>query len=128
MIVLDALEYLKNCSLYIWPGTYSVVKAKQIDKDCFATLIDQHEITLVQLSDRVNSQNVLEEEKEWRILTFEAVLPFELTGFLATIARVLADEGIAIFALSAYSTDHILVKDEHLTKAKIAMERLGVQV
>lgn len=95
--------------------------------DCFATLVDRTEITLVQLSSQVDPENVMEEEKNWRILTFEAVLPFELTGFLAAVAEVLAKEGIPIFALSAYSTDHILVKDEQLSAAITSLRQLGVR-
>lgn len=125
---MKASDYLKESQLYVWPEKYSVIKAKKLVPDCFATLVDQNEITLVQLSRQVDQENVMEEEKGWRILTFEAVLPFELTGFLAAVADVLAREGIAIFALSAYSTDHVLVKEEKLEKALQALEKLGVKI
>ncbi|MCK4310334.1 MAG: ACT domain-containing protein, partial [Methanomicrobia archaeon] len=52
-------------------------------------------------------------------------LPFELVGFLAKISKVLADEKISIFAISAYSTDHILVKEKDLAKAIKKLENLG---
>lgn len=61
-------------------------------------------------------------EDGWRLLTFDVVLPFDLVGFLAEVAGVLADADVSIFALSAYSTDHILVKDADLDTA---LERLG---
>jgi hypothetical protein len=125
---VEALDFLKDCSLYVWPEAYSVVKAKKLASDCFATLIDQNETTLVQKSEEVDPENVIEEEKNWRILTFEAVLPFELTGFLAAVAEVLAKEKVAIFALSAYSTDHVLVKAEKLDKALEALQQLGVSI
>jgi hypothetical protein len=76
----------------------------------------------------VDPENVIEEEKGWKILTFEAVLPFELTGFLAAVASVLAEKGIPIFALSAFSTDHILVKEEKLTQCLEALSQLGVAI
>jgi hypothetical protein len=125
---LNALDFLKESRLYVWPGHYSVVKAQKLVPDCFASLVDQNEITLVQKSEEVDRQNVIAEEKNWRILTFEAVLPFELTGFLAAVAGVLAEAGIPIFALSAYSTDHILVKDAHLEKSIQVLSQLGVSV
>jgi uncharacterized protein len=56
------------------------------------------------------------------------VLPFELVGFLAKVSQVLADEKISIFAISAYSTDHILVKKKDLEKAIKKLESLGCVV
>lgn len=53
------------------------------------------------------------------------VLPFGLVGFLAKVSKVLVDEKISIFAISAYSTDHILVKKKDLEKAIKKLENLG---
>jgi len=38
----------------------------------------------------------------------------------------LANENIPIFAISAYSTDHILVKEEYLDKAKEVLKKDGM--
>ena len=53
------------------------------------------------------------------------ILPFGLVGFLAEISKALADEGINIITISAFSTDHILVKENDLQKAKRKLESLG---
>ena len=42
--------------------------------------------------------------------------------------KVLADEKIAIFAVSAYSTDHILVKEKDLARAEEKLKGLGCVV
>lgn len=60
-------------------------------------------------------------ETGFRLLTFDIVLPFELTGFLALISTILADAGISIVALSAFSRDHILVKQGDLSAALAAL-------
>ncbi|HII14941.1 MAG TPA: ACT domain-containing protein, partial [Nanoarchaeota archaeon] len=67
-------------------------------------------------------------EKGWKILTFDMTLPFGLTGFMAAVSKVLADANISIFAISAYSTDHILIKETDLKKAKAQLEKLGCVV
>lgn len=54
---------------------------------------------------KYNDEDIIEIEKDWKILTFDMVLPFGLVGFLAEVSKVLADEKIPIFAISAYSTD-----------------------
>jgi hypothetical protein len=56
------------------------------------------------------------------------VLPFSLVGFIAKVSKALADEKISIFTISAYSTDHILVKKKDLVKAIKKIEGLGCVV
>ena len=56
------------------------------------------------------------------------VLLFGLVGFLAKVSKVLADEKIPIFVISAYSTDHILVKETDLAMAEEKLKELGCVV
>jgi len=74
---------------------------------------------------KYDEENVIKIEKDWKLLTFKMVLPFGLVGFLAKVSKVLADEKIPIFAISAYSTDHILVKEKYLAKAEEKLKELG---
>jgi hypothetical protein len=53
-------------------------------------------------------------EKEWRAFKLLGPLPFNLIGILASIANPLAQAGIAIFALSTYDTDYLLVRSYEL--------------
>ncbi|GEM_PF-3308326 len=48
--------------------------------------------------------------------------------FLANISKVLAEVRVPIFVISAYSTDHIFVRDRDLVKAKEKLESLGCTV
>ena len=56
-------------------------------------------------------------EGNFRLLTFDIELDFTVVGFLAEAARILAEAGISIVALSAFSRDHLLIKQENLAKA-----------
>ena len=67
-------------------------------------------------------------EKAYKLITFDMVLPFNLTGFLAKITTELAKEKIPIFAISAYSTDHILIKKRYLNKAVNRLKNLGFEL
>ena len=60
-------------------------------------------------------------ERNFRLLTFEIQLDFTVIGFLAEITRILAAADISIVALSAFSRDHLLVRQEDLAKALIAL-------
>ena len=64
-------------------------------------------------------------EKGWRAIRFCGSLDFALTGVLARAARVLADAGISIFALSTFETDYILVRSARLDDARRALAEAG---
>lgn len=55
-------------------------------------------------------------ERNFRLLTFDIELDFTVVGFLAEITRILAAENISIVALSAFSRDHLLIKQDDLAK------------
>lgn len=67
-------------------------------------------------------------EGGWRILKVEGPLDFGLTGVLLSMARPLAEAGVAIFALSTYDTDYVLVKEEKLDGAIAALEAAGHRI
>jgi hypothetical protein len=55
-------------------------------------------------------------------------MPFDLIGFLAYITKLLADHNISLFAISAFSTDHILMKEMFLEKAVQVLRDANVKV
>lgn len=57
----------------------------------------------------------------YRLITFDLVLDFELTGFMALVGRVLDDANVPLLALSAYSHDHILVPEARFEAAWAAL-------
>jgi hypothetical protein len=125
--MLDPKQFLK-CRVIVSKETYAVAKAKKPMPNAFATIIDDKEITLIIDQSKINGENIFKVEKDWKLLTFDAALPFELVGFLATVAQTLAQANVSLFALSAYSRDHILVKAKDLEKSKKALSQLGCQI
>jgi hypothetical protein len=67
-------------------------------------------------------------EPGWRALGVEGPLDFSLVGILAGLAGVLAREGIALFAVSTFDTDYLLVKADSLDRAVAALRRAGHEV
>ena len=125
---MDLENYFKNGKVYIWKETFVIIKSKKPYPNAFANIIDKNETTVIIEQSKYNDEDVIEIEKDWKILTFDMVLPFGLVGFLAKVSKVLADEKIPIFAVSAYSTDHILVKEKNLTRAEEKLKGLGCVV
>jgi hypothetical protein len=87
----------------------------------FMIFKDKFEITL--LLDEIDFGKIRNEipkakiESGFRLLTFDVVLDFTVVGFLAEITKILSEAEISIIALSAFSRDHILIKQENLAKA-----------
>jgi len=118
-------DYLRNTKIDIWKGTFAVVKSKKPMPNSFAAISDKNEITCVIDQEKIREEDAIEIEGGWKILTFETVLSFELVGFLARVSKALAEEGISIFVISVYSTDHILMKEKDLQKAVNKLKGLG---
>ena len=69
-----------------------------------------------------------EAEPNWQALQVIGPLDFALTGILANIATVLANEKISIFAISTFDTDYILVKKDALNNAIYVLNANDYQV
>lgn len=92
-----------------------VAATPPLGPEVFAIITDGAEITVVAEAD--SGLEALEEERPFRIISFDTKMPFDLIGFLAYITKLLADHNISLFAISSFSTDHILMKEVYLEKA-----------
>ena len=126
-------DYFKKGKFYIWKEKFAIVKSKKPLTDAFAVIKDKNEITVVIDQSKIKgkrtpSKNIIKIDEDWRLLTFDFVLPFNLVGFIAKISKVLADADISIFVTSAFSTDHILVKNKNLKKTINKLKSLGFKI
>jgi hypothetical protein len=64
----------------------------------------------------------------WACFKVQGPLDFNLVGVLAGISSVLAEAKIAIFALSTFDTDYILVKREQEWAARDALSSAGYRI
>ena len=87
----------------------------------FMIFRDRFEVTLLlQEDDLVRLRHVARDarvERGFRMLTFDLELPWNVVGYLAQVTNILAAAQISVGALSSFSRDHILVKQEDLGKA-----------
>ena len=82
------------------------------------TRTDEELSVVVAESAEFTADNV---ENGWAMFKIPGPLPFELTGIVAGISRVIAEAGIGIFVISTYDTDYILVKQHELDRAVEAL-------
>lgn len=69
-----------------------------------------------------------ESEAGWRALIVRGPMAFTLTGIIATLSSELAAAGVALFSLSTYDTDHLLVQEKDLARAVQALRAAGHEV
>ena len=131
----DASELLRQARVEVAPATFVLVGMRHED---WNRLLENPELSpragsnFMLLRDRVEVTLLLEEddwramwhaardakvEAGFRLLTFDIELPWNVVGFLARVTEILAGEGIAVGALSAFSRDHLLIKQDELGKA-----------
>lgn len=136
---MKALELLKSTRVEVAPETFTLVSLRHEDwlkllenpelsprmtapfmifKDKFETTLLLDDVDFQTIRHAVRDAKI---ERNFRLLTFDVELDFTVTGFLAEIARILAAAEIPIVALSAFSRDHLLIKQEHLAKTLIAL-------
>ena len=118
--------------IQVIPFSFSVCQVSdysQVDLEhefCFPGRTDE-ERSLVCPTELV-PRNTTAREDGWRAFRLQGVLDFSLIGILAQIAELLAREGIAIFALSTYNTDYILIKEARFSDALDTLARAGYEI
>ena len=125
---MKAEDYFKNGRISIWKERFAIVKSKKPLPNSFAVIKDKKEITSVIDQSKIkNNKDIIDIDKDWKILTFDMILPFGLVGFLAKISKVLAGAGISIFVISSFSTDNVLIKEKNIKKAMNKLKSLGLK-
>lgn len=121
-------NYFRNGKVYIWKEKFTVIKSKRILPNAFVNIQDKNEITVIIDQSKIKDDYILEISKDWKVLTLDIVFPFNVVGATAKISNTLAKAKVSILPIAAYSRDHFLIKEKDLTKAKKALESLGLKV
>ncbi len=115
-------------------GTYCVLRLSKdepfppwINHEAFFSITK----TFDELSIVCLEQNIPEDiprEGGFEILKVEGPLDFSLTGVIAGISGVLAQNGISLFTVSTFDTDYILIRAEAMASAKLALTQANYEI
>lgn len=138
---VTAQQLFAQCQLYSDPRDYAVISlpARAIMAaagviaeygEAFSAIIaDKDEVTLVLLAEvwpdfaeRLPGHRVA--SGVYRLITFDLELNMSLVGFMALVSNALADAGISILPLAAFTRDHLLVKSEQVESALATLRHL----
>ena len=107
---------------------FAVIQSRRPDPDAFASISDDREITVIVDETKLRREDVIRIDRGWKVLTLDIVFPFDAVGITAAIATALAEAGVSILPVAAYSRDHFLVGESDLEKAADALQGLGLTV
>jgi hypothetical protein len=93
-------------------------------RDLIAVVRTRDELSIVCRADTVPA-DVAEVEWGFRGLGVVGTLDFGITSVIAGLTAPLAAAEIPIFNISTFDTDYILLREEHLEKAKAALSAAG---
>ncbi len=136
---INADELLKRTRVEVAPETYFLIGLQHQEwtrllenpelsprgSAPYMLLRDAHEVTL--LLDETDWRAMRHAAREarveggFRLVTFNLELDWNVVGYLARVTQILAEAGISVGALSAFSRDHLLIKQEELGKALRAL-------
>ena len=132
-------ELLRRAKVEVLPANFVLVGLRHEDwqrlleqpelsprpQSVFMLLRDTHETTLlVEEDDWLAMRHAARDarvEAGFRLVTLDIELPWNVVGFLARVTEILAAAGISVGALSSFSRDHLLIKQDQLGAALRAL-------
>jgi hypothetical protein len=137
-------DLLRETRIEVAPATYVVIGLRHQDwqrllenpelsprADApFMILRDAYEVTLVldeedwrRIRHAVRDAKI---ESGYRVVTLDIELPWSTVGYFARVTEILAAAGVSVGALSSFSRDHLLIKQDDLGKAlRVLSEHVG---
>ncbi|HJR09472.1 MAG TPA: ACT domain-containing protein [Pyrinomonadaceae bacterium] len=130
-----AAELLRRTKVEVAPATFVLVGMRHEDwtrlleqpelspraAAPFMLLRDQYEVTLlVEEEDWLVMRHAVRDarvETNWRLVTLDIELGWNVTGYLARVTEILAAASVPVGALTAFSRDHLLIKQDDLGTA-----------
>ena len=106
------------------PGPFFIENQRSpvLDDQTFAMVRDGEGRTTTVRSGSTMSTG---EGQVYRLVTFHPAMPQDLVGFMAFVSNRMSKASVPIFVLSSLSTDHILISEDNLAKARNALVEAG---
>lgn len=122
-------EFIKSSPAVVQKGRYAYVKVQEAFKgEHFMISKDDDEITIVIEEKNLSNAKYEGIEKWFKLIEFKTAIPFKGVGFLAAITNAIASKGRNVLVVSTFSKDYILIHEEDIEIAGIALKEIGFAV
>lgn len=117
------LELLQSTFAVVRLGPADPIPGWAVDGDMLSITRTRDELSIVCDVNRVPPETTC--RRGWRCLKVEGPLDFDIVGVLASLAGALARANVAIFVISTFDTDYVLVGEASLDRAVAALRAAG---
>ena len=124
---------MTGLELHLLAGNYAVSRLSPHEPfpdwargELLALIRTPDELSIVSTVDSVPES--VRSEPGWRVLRVAGPLDFSLVGILAGLTGALARAGVAVFALSTFDTDYLLVREHDPERALGALKSDGRRI
>ncbi|HEY5479155.1 MAG TPA: ACT domain-containing protein [Gaiellaceae bacterium] len=124
---------MSGLDLRLLAGSYAVSRLSPDEAlpewargELLAVIWTPDELSIVSAADSVPES--VRSELGWRVLRVAGPLDFSLVGILAALTGALARAEVAVFSLSTFDTDYLLVRERDLERALSALESDGHRI
>jgi len=118
----------------VFPGRFTVhrlapetpIPSALLEQDLYAVFRSGDELSVV-----CSQQVSIDSERsvsDWAMLKVQGPLDLSLKGIMAKISAALADADVAIFVVSSFDTDYVLVAGAQLERAVEALRATGIEI
>ena len=127
---MDLQEAIPKSIATVMKGTYVYVKTDIMEKPDIHFMVskDKDEITVITKKENIKNLKVLELVGDYKLVEFKPAVPFQTVGFLAKIAKIIANQGMNILIVSTFSKDYIMIKEEFCEKGLQALKSEGFPI
>ena len=129
----------QHFSIKVLPGIYSILKVK--DSPGLPAIVDRTGNGLFSLTrlagewtiicesgGMIDDSLVIDSSHGWRVFLIDEPLTFDMIGVIYRTTEILKDAGISVMAISAFTTDAFLVREEDLQPSLRALQAGGFSV
>jgi len=124
----------RTLTLSVLDGLFAIVKLSPESAipdwatkgEFFSVTRNANELSLV--VSEANVPPALDASRHWRMLRVHGPFAFSEVGVVAALANPLARIGVAIFVISTFDTDYLLIQQEEIPVAVEALEHAGHRI
>ena len=123
-------KIIRESSVQVVNGFYWYLKDSNLNSypnaSLFAQFFESGETTQIVVTDSNSAPTSNSEiQGPYSLFSFSVSIPFNAPGFLAKIAKTVADEGYPVLLLSTFSKDYALIRYDQCEQVRAALQNVG---
>lgn len=123
-------DIIQNSPIDLYEGRYAVIKCDEMPAcgSLFMAVDDGEEITVIVEENHLGNVAYEKIEKWFKLISIHVSTPFLGVGLLAEVSTKIAEGGMDLLIVSAFSKDFILLKEDDAEQGMQLLKETGFPV